>query len=49
MTRPWPSIGIGWILALTVLILGILHFAGVLAGADVLWVAVVLLALALLL
>lgn len=48
MTRPWPSIRIGWILALMVLILAVLHFVGVALPAEAVWVAITLIALALL-
>lgn len=47
--RPWPSIGIGWLLAVIALLIGVLHLVGVPLGAEAIWWCVILLALALLL
>lgn len=35
MTRPWPALGIGWLIALIVLILAILNLIGGTHVADI--------------
>lgn len=50
MNRPWPSLGIGWLLAVVVALIAILVLLHAIAGSTFLiWICVLLLALALLL
>ena len=49
VSRPWPALGIGWILALIVFLVAIGTALGVVSGAHLLWWLIALLALALLL
>lgn len=49
MNKPWPALGIGWLLALVVVIIGVLVLLGAIAGStQLIWISIILLALALL-
>ncbi len=48
--RPWPSVGVGWVLAVIVLIIALLVLLHAIAASEtLLWGCIILLALALLL